>query len=265
MSNKLKFLMWPAAGAPIMAESGADSNFADGITIELFSDAKTYVESNSLNFSDVQFKLTMDYQGQNIASHQFQMEHMNGANIWLIADPALTTPNGSFTGAFISALCNLGAGNHLVTIRLHAEHNGNSTCINDGEITFQNDGTNDVYQGLLPSFKDVDAVRNQANKATQNAYEDKREKEAAAKHAARYFKVSLSNVNPSQTIYIIQKDHKSLSENIKEVLANKTLEIELSRNMTYDLLFYRQNENKDSAIKLATVNEDSEGRDFQFA
>lgn len=264
MSNKLKFLCWPIAGAPMLMVSGAESDFSDGVTIELFSDAKTYVEAEGLSFADVQFKMTMEHNGQELASHSFQMETMTGANIWLIANPALTKPNGSFTGAFVNALCELGAGDHLVSIKLFAEHNGGSVCINDGEITFKHDGTNAEYQALMPSFGDMDAVRNQANQATQKAYEDKREQEAAEKHAARYYKINLDNTNESKTIYVIRKDHKTLSENILEVQPNRSITTELSRNMTFDLLFYRQDQNKDSAIKFATVSESFEGQTFQL-
>ena len=258
MSKQFKFLLWPIAGAPILAESGANSNFSDGITIELFSDAKNYIESNSLQFGEVTFGMTLSHNGSDLVTHSFRMEHMNGANIWLIANPALTKPNGSFTAAFADALCKLGAGDHLVQLTLEA----NGVVINQGEITFKNDGTNAEYQKLIPLFEDADAVRNAANKVTQNAYEKKREEEAAAKHAARYFKVNLENTNPSKTIYIIEKDHKSLSEKIREVLAGKTITIELPRGMTYDLLFYHQDTDKSSALRFATVNEQADGNNL---
>lgn len=265
MSKKLKFLLWPVAGAPILAESGASSSFSDGFTVELFSDAKNYVDSNNLQFSDVTFALSMFQNQTPLAQHKFQMKQMVGANIWLVANPTMTDPNGSFTAAFINALCNLGAGEHLVTVQLDASHGGVTTTINDGEILFKNDGVNASYQALIPLFEDADGARNAANEVVQKNYEDQREKEAAAKHSANYFKVTIDNTNSYKTLYVIQKDHRTLSENIKELLANKSLTLDLSRNMTYDLLFYRQDENKDQAYHFATVNESSEGKKYSVS
>lgn len=258
MSNPLKFLLWPVDGAPILAESSSASNFSDGITIELFSTAKAFIENSGASFSDIQFSLKMTKEEQEIARHDFQMEHLNGANIWLIANPALTKPNGSFSVVFLHAISSLEQGEHLLNVSLEA----NGTLINEGVITFISNGNNATYKALIPSFEDAEAVRNIANTNTQKDYEDKRAQEAAAKHAARYYKVKVNNNNDSKTIYLIRKDHKSLSENILEITPNKSLHVECSRSMDYDLLFYYHNENKHAARHLATLTEALEGQEL---
>lgn len=264
MSTPLKFLLWSVDAAPILAESSADSNFSDGITIELFSSAKAFVESNGLSFPEVNFTLKVNHQGQEIAVHTFQMEHLNGANIWLIANPALTKSNGSFTVAFVHAIGALETGEHLLNIQLEANHQGNSTLINEGEITFISDGTNNTYQELIPLFEDVEAVRNSANTNTQNDYEDQRAQEAAAKQAARYYNVKVNNNNTSKTVYLIRKDRKNLSENILEITPNQSLKVECSRAMHYDLFYYYHNENKAVARHLATLTEALEGKELSI-
>lgn len=254
----LGYIIWAIEG-PVFSEPGAMGEIEDGDSVELISVAQSYVTNSGLDLSDVQFTLVMEKDGSELASHTFAMESFAGSNIWLVADPEMTDPNGSFTGAFIEALIDLGAGRHELKIKLFASHGGSKRLINEGMLAYTGEKGMMMYKLLLPKFADMDAAREGAVKAYQEEAAKQAAAEDAERRAANYFNITVENTNTGQTIYIIVKNLRTLSEDIREVPPGRKLPIELSRSGSYELLSYRQNTSKDYAESIADVDESSEG------
>ncbi|HAS45304.1 MAG TPA: hypothetical protein DCS93_32775 [Microscillaceae bacterium] len=261
MAKPLNFILWKPEGAPDFSPGGA--TFTDGTTIELASAAASYVDENGLDLTQISFCLVLESEGNELASHTFQMEALGGAtNLWLLANPKETNPNGSFTGVFIQALCDLPATQTSLTIKIGVIANGDTTWINEGNLVFDGSAGSTKYQELLPLFDDVSASRNEAVQATTQAYEQKREDEAKARHAANYFEVFFKSSHESQTTYVICKDLKSQSETIIEVQPNARVSKEFWRGSNHEILAYPQNVSKDHAHKVTTVNETQENQEI---
>lgn len=118
------------------------------------------------------------------------------------------------------------------------------------------------YQALLPLYDDVNASRAEAVQASTQAYEQKREDEAKARHAANHFEVFFKSNHPSQTTYVICKDLKSFSESIIEVQPNARVRKEFWRGSNHEILAYLQSVSKDNAHKITTVNEALESQEI---
>ena len=104
MTKSLNFLLWKPESAPDFSPGGA--TFTDGTTIELASVAEAYVQEHKLDLSGISFIIVLESEANELASHTFQMEKIGaGTNLWLLANPKETNPNGSFTGKFLKALC----------------------------------------------------------------------------------------------------------------------------------------------------------------
>ncbi len=261
MAKPLNFILWKPEGAPDFSPGGA--TFTDGTTIELASAAASHVETNGLDLAQISFCLVLESEGNELATHTFQMEALGGStNLWLLANPKETNPNGSFTGQFIQVLCGLPATQTPLTIKVGVIANGATTWINEGNLIFDGSAGNEQYQALLPLFDDVDASRSEAVQATTQAYEQKREEESKARHAANYFEVFFKSNHGSQTTYVICKDLKNLSETILEVQPNARISKEFWRGSNHEILAYPQNISKDQAIKVTTVNEAKENQEI---
>ncbi|WP_299459152.1 hypothetical protein [uncultured Microscilla sp.] len=257
----LNFILWKPEGAPEFSPGGA--TFADGTTIELASAAAAYVQENSLELTQTSFIITLNSDEEELASHTFQMEKLGGSvNLWLLANPKETDPNGSFTGKFLQALCDLAPAQTPLTIKIGVIANDETTWINEGNLIFDGTTGSETYQQLLTFYDDVDASRSQANKETTEAYAQKREEEAQARHNANHFEVFFKSNHPSQTTYVICKDTKSLSENIVEVQPNAKISVEFWRGSSHEILAYSQNVSKEAAHKVTTVTETLENQEI---
>lgn len=261
MAKPLNFILWKPEGAPGFSPGGA--TFTDGTTIELASAAASHIEENNLDLSQISFCITLSTNGQELASHTFQMKSIGGAtNLWLLANPKETNPNGSFTGKFLQALCNLPATTTPLVIKIGVISNEETTWINEGNLVFDGTAGATTYQSLLPLYDDVNASRSKAAQATTQAYAQQRAAEAKARHAANHFEIFFKSTHDSQTTYVICKDLKSLSETIVEVQPNAKVSKEFWRGSNHEILAYPQNVSKEQAHKITTVNETLENQEI---
>lgn len=138
MAKPLSFILWKPEGAPDFSPGGA--TFTDGTTIELACSTAKYIEEHGLDLAQISFCLVLESEGNELASHTFQMKALGGAtNMWLLANPKQTDPNGSFTGKFIQALCDLPAAQTPLVIKIGVIVDGNTTWNDEGNLIF--DGT----------------------------------------------------------------------------------------------------------------------------
>jgi len=257
----MPLIVWPPGGAgePAFAAPGTTAQVKDGCGIELGSAAKQFADANGLNVSAVTYTLTLSQGDTILAGHSFTMEHLNGQNLWLIADPAATDPNGSFTAAFAQALVDLGAGTHELTVRLFAEGAGKFEAINEAKLAFDGGAGVAAYTALIPKLADAAGTRAAAGAAFQSEQEAARAAESAARDAARNFEVHVQNADTGHTKYLIVKHDKTLSESIKEVGPGKTITLSLFRGSSFTLLVYDQDQSKDAAAEVAQLDEGREG------
>lgn len=257
----LNFILWTPEGAPEFSPGGA--TFTDGTTIELACASAAYVQENNLSLEQVSFTIALSTTDTLLASHTFRMEKLGGANnLWLLANPKETNINGSFTGKFLQALCNLAFIQTPLTVKIGVVEQNNTTWVSEGNLVFDGTTGTEQYKHLLSFYDDAQASRAEANQATTAAYDQKRAEEAQARHAANHFEVFFKNHHSSQTTYVICKDLKSASENIVSVQPNATISVEFWRGSQHDILAYLQDVPKEAAHKVATVNEALENQEI---
>lgn len=262
MSNNLSFVIWATdtSKAPNFVPAGTLGSFSDGDTIELMSGAADYVKNNNLSFDAVTFQLSVSINGETPIIHSFQMENMAGNNIWLIANPVQTNPNGSFSKVFVDAFIDLPEGEHTIDVELKA----NDSTINTGQLTFNRVASTDEHFKISAFLDDPEGARTMASEDFMKKYASKREAIAAVKRAANYFSINLKNNNDGQAVYLIWKDLKNFSENVLLVGPKKQKTLELSNGLKYELLIYGQNQSRESALHLATVDKASDGATFSL-
>ncbi|MCP4443376.1 MAG: hypothetical protein GY810_31120 [Aureispira sp.] len=266
MSKNLSFVIWStdASQAPKFIAAGTPGSFLDGDTIELMSAVAAHIKDNNLSFGDVTFELSVTINNEQTITHSFQMESITGNNIWLIADPTKTNPNGSFSKLFVDAFIALPEGNYTIDVQLNASHAGNKSLINTGQLTFERAANINEHFKISAYLDDPEGARNMASDEFMKQYAAKREAYAAKKHASKKFSINLKNNNDGQSVYLIWKDIKTLSENILLIEPSKEKSLELSNNLEYELLVYGQNQSKDHARHLATIDKGAAGSTFSL-
>ena len=159
MSNPLGFMIW--RDEDDFCPPGEIVEFTDGQCISLLHKAKKVVEETGKSISEIEFKIQLEQNGQSVAEHIFQTEDVN--NFWLIADPAESDENGSFSDAFVTVFAGSPAGKHNYTLKIFAD----GELFNQGELVYNSDGTNAIFKELIPKFGDISGTREQANKQFQ--------------------------------------------------------------------------------------------------
>lgn len=254
-------IVWPPSGQgePAFAAPGTKAQVKDGNTMELGTGADAWAKANGLEAPAVTWTLTLSEGGSILAGHTFTMQKLAGNTMWLVADPAATDPNGSFTPAFAQALVDLGKGSHELNVKLFAEGAGKFEAVNEATIVFDGNGGNGAYAALVKKLGDAAGARSAANAAHMSEQEATRAAEAAERDAKRSFTVDVKNADTGHTKYLIVKHDKTLSEEIKEVGPGKTITLSLFRGSSFTLLVYDQDQGKDAARKVAQLDESRDG------
>jgi hypothetical protein len=197
-----------------------------------------------------------------IAQHGFAMSSFAGNNIWLIGDPGLTEPNGSFSAAFLEAMLDLGTGTHQLTVELYVEHGGSLVALNEGSAIYDGSGGTAAHEAVLVNLRNAAEAWQQNVDSATREFEEQYEAARAAEEAARNFSVTVRNRNSGRTRYIVILNRRTLSEEIVSVQPSSTREIRLSRAGSYTLLVYDQDQTNDDAVEFAEVDESDEGARF---
>jgi hypothetical protein len=259
-ADPLGFVVW--SDQPGFVAPGQTATIQDGNGVELVSQAGSYTGNNGIDLASATFYLTMQRGSTLLAQHVFRMESFAGNNIWLIGDPGLTEPNGSFTPAFLEAMMDLGSGNHQLTVRLYIEHGGSLTALNEGSLVYDGRSGTSAHEAVLANLRDASRAWQQNVQETTREFEEAYEAERAAEEAARNFSVSVRNRNSGRTRYIVILNRRTLSEEIVGVQPGSTRTIRLSRAGSYELLVYDQDQTNDDAVRFAQVDESDEGASF---
>lgn len=257
----LNFILWKPEGTPEFSSGGA--TFTDGTTIELACASAAYVQEKNLSLEQVSFTIALHSASLLLASHTFKMDKLGGAtNLWLLANPKESNINGSFTSKFLQVLCNLPPTQTPLIVKVGVVEQDNTTWVSEGNLVFNGTVGNKQFQHLLTFYDNVHTSRAEANKATTEAYDQKRAEEAQSRHNANHFEVFFKSSHPSQTTYVICKDLKSASENIVEIQPNAKVSMEFWRGSQHEILAYSQNVPKEAAHKVTTVNETLENQEI---
>ncbi len=247
MSTPLGFMIW--RDEDDFCPPGETASFYDGQCISLLHKAKKFVEESGKELSEIEFKMQLEQNGQIKAEHSFKTEDLN--SFWLIADPAESDENGTFTAVFLSEFANSPAGEHNYTLKVFA----NEELFNKGDLLYNSDGTNAIFKELIPKFNDISGTRDQANKAHQSEYAQQQADEARAQDAARDYKIHIENTDTGHTKYILSTHQQTLSETIYEVTPRNTITLDLFRGSEFELRYYDQDSSKDNALLIAMVDE----------
>jgi len=256
MAKLLGFLIW--TDDPTVAPPGEQGKFSDGITVSLFETVKKYLAETGKDISSVPLKLELLKNGQVVAEHSFNMDSVS--TIWLVADPAASDKNGSFTPAFLSVFVNEPAGVHEYTVKLYLDNQ----LYEEGSIVYESDGDSIAFKELLTKFDNVDAVRVQANAQHQSEYSEQLAKEEEAQRAVREFDIYIENTDVTHTKYLVCKDHNVYSETVYEILPGQTLTLSLFRGTEYDLKYYDQDWAPGERLPIAVVDESHEEAKYQI-
>ena len=259
----MPMILFKADGGMDFAPEGA--KLTDGTCVQLADGALSYMKEHSLVLGDTSFSILLESNGEELARHDFKMERFDGGcGLWLLADPTKTDLNGSFTGKFFRAFIDAGNGVTPFTVKVGVKATGgDTTWVSEGNGTFDGANGTSKYEAILAHYGDAAGAREAANAASSAAYDKKREEDSAAKHAKNHFKVVFKNKESSKTVYVICKDLKSLSENIVEVQAGKSVAKEFWRGSRHEIRVYAQNTSKDSSRQVvASLDESREGQEI---
>ena len=247
MSTPLGFMIW--RDEDDFCPPGQTAEFNDGPAISLLHKAKNYVNDSGKTLPDIEFKVQLEKNNNIVAEHTFKTDNIN--SFWLIADPAASDENGSFTPVFLSEFANSPEGKHNYTLKLFAD----AELFNQGDLVFNSDGQNSVYKALIPKFGNVSATREQANKEHQQEYAEQNAKEEREKEAKREYKIHIENIDSGHTKYILSTHQATLSETIYEVLPNQTKTLSLFRGSEFELRYYDQDSVKEDALLISIIDE----------
>ena len=254
MATPLGFVTWGSDDQ--FYPPGEVAKLTDGVSISILYSAKKLVESSGKNISEFEFKMQLQKDGQTVAEHVFKTEDAN--NFWLIADPAESDENGSFTAIFASEFANSVAGEQNYTLKLFV----NDELSHEGNIIYNSDGQGTIYKELIPKFKNISATRDEANKKHQQEYAQKEADEAKAKDEAREFKITITNVDSGHTKYILETHQVTLSEKIHEITPMQTLTLSLFRGSSFELKYYDQDWKKEDALFIAIIDESCHNKEY---
>ncbi len=252
--KNLGFIVWN--DEPTVYPPGETAIFSDGITVSLYDAVKQYLAEINLDIGAVNQTIELIKNGNPVAKHDFVMNKIE--TIWLIADPAATDQNPSFSPAFLSVFAQEPAGKHQYEVRLYL----NDDLYQQGNIIYESNGINTGMNELLTKFDHVDTVRQQANLKHQKEYAEQLAKEEAAQKTAREFEIKIKNLDPGHTKYVICTNQNVMSEEIYEVRPGQTLTLNLFRGTYFELKYFDQNWQKNDAIFIDMVNQSLDGTEF---
>jgi hypothetical protein len=253
----LGYVLW--AAEPGVVPPGQTATIEDGNGVELISRAGGYTGNNGVDLASATFYLTLRQGSRLLAQHAFSMSSFAGNNIWLIGNPALTEPNGSFSPAFLEAMLGLGSGRHQLSVGLYIEHGGSLVHLNEGSAVYDGNSGTAAHEEVLANLRNASEAWQQNVETATREFEEQYEAERAAEAAARNFRVDVTNSNSGRTRYVIILNTRTLSEDIVEIRPRSTRTLELFRGGSYELLVYDQDERKDNAVRLAEVDESDHG------
>ena len=253
----LGYVLW--AAEPGVVPPGQTATIEDGNGVELISRAGSYTSNNGVDLASATFYLTLRQGSRLLAQHAFSMSSFAGNNIWLIGNPALTEPNGSFSPAFLEAMMGLGSGRHQLTVGLYIEHGGSLVHLNEGSAVYDGSGGAGAHRDVLVNLRNASEAWQQNVETSTREFEEQYEADRAAEAAARNFTLDVRNSNTGRTRYVIVLNKRTLSEDIVEVRPSSTATLELFRGGSYELLVYDQDERKDNAVRFAEVDESDHG------
>jgi len=245
---KLGFIIWTEDDS-IVCNRGEKGEFSDGLLVSLYHTAKDYLKETGKEISQVEFKIQLEQNGQNIAEHTFNMNKMS--TFWLIVDPSNSDDNGTFTTVFLNVFVNTPVGTHDYIVKLFTD----GELFNEGELSFTSDGTNSAFKNLIPKFDNVAETREQANLQHQQEYAEQLEKEDAEQEAAREFKVYIENTDSGHTKYIVSTNQSSMSETIYEIQPLQTLTLNLFRCSVFEIKYFDQDSSKENAFFIENIDE----------
>ena len=253
----LGYILW--AAEPGVVPPGQTATIEDGNGVELISRAASYTSNNGVDPASATFYLTLREGSRLLAQHAFSMSSFAGNNIWLIGNPALTEPNGSFSPAFLEAMMGLGSGRHQLSVGLYIQHGGSLVHLNEGSAVYDGSGGAGAHRDVLANLRNASEAWQQNVETSTREFEEQYEADRAAEEAARNFSISVRNANSGRTRYLVVLNRRSLSEEIFSVQPSATRTLRLSRAGSYDLLVYDQDETNDDAVKFAEIDETDEG------
>ncbi len=248
MATPTGFFIWTEDDS-IIYKRGEKGVLLDGLPVSLYHTLKDYLKDTGKEISQIDFKIELEENGQTIAEHSFKMDKMS--TIWLVADPATSDENGSFTTAFLNVFANATAGIHNYSLKFFTD----SELLNNGELEYESNGTNARYKTFIPKFNNVAATREQADQEHQQEYAEQLEQEDAEQQAKREFIIEIENTNTGHTKYILVTNQTTMSEDILEVTPTSTISLNLNRGTTYELKYYDQDSSKEYAFFIEKVDE----------
>ncbi|GAB4335070.1 MAG: hypothetical protein OHK0038_12530 [Flammeovirgaceae bacterium] len=255
MKNNLAFVLW-SSEEPYFCPANVQKKFVDGTAIELIFNVPQFLETKGWTFAEVNFTLVMESNGEFLTSHHFQMENMQGNNIWVVANPEKTEPNGSFTPVFARQfVLSANSGSKPITFRLFVNQGDNEEEIADGTLIFDSDLGVSEYRKLMALLENTQQSRQLANKAYKVTEREQFVQKVAQEHANNFFKVMFKNQNMEQTVYVICRNNSTQTDEILAVYPNVIETVNLLRGVSYKILTHGQNESMKHAREMGNIDE----------
>jgi exoribonuclease R len=255
MKNNLAFVLW-GSEEPHFCSPNVQKKFVDGTAIELIFNIPQYLENKGWTFTDVNFTLVMESNGELLTSHHFQMENMQGNNIWVVANPEITEPNGSFTPVFARQfVLSASSGAKPITFRLFVNHGENEEEIADGTLIFDSDLGVSEYRKLMSLLENAQQSRQTANKAYRATEREQFVQKVAQEHTHNFFKVLFKNQNMEQTVYVICRNNSTQTDELLAVYPSAVETLNLTRGISYKILTHGQNESMKHAREMGNIDE----------
>lgn len=111
-------------------------------------------------------------------------------------------------------------------------------------------------------LKEQETKLNNMSIEERNQYLDQ-QKPTTSGFSDNSYKINIKSTNSGQTVYIVVTDLRTQSEKIHSVQPNATLALDLYKGQKYKIAAYSQNSSKESAVKIADVDESQNGKTFQ--
>ncbi len=243
---------------PVFIPPGEPLSLRDGETVSLYHKAARYAKDNGKDFTSLPLKLEIYENGNLVARHSFTIDNPASTDLWLIADPAATDRNGSFSPEFASYLSNLEQGRHEFEVRLYVE----GQLFQTGTFSYDSDGENAGYKGIVSRFSDVQGAREKSIIDHQMEYEQQMAEQAAEASRKNSYRVRVKNENTGKTVYVIAVNQVNYLERRYEVLPGQEITMEFPRGSEYMVLYFNQDQDKNAAQILTELNDLSDGAMF---
>lgn len=255
MKNNLAFVLW-ASEEPYFCAPNVPKKFVDGTAIELIYNIPQYLNEKGWTFSQVFFTVVMESNGELLTTHRFQLENMQGTNIWIVANPELHEPNPSFTPVFVRQfLLMTNSGQRSVTFRLFVTCGEQEEEVADGTLIFDSDLGVSEYRKLMNALENAQQTRQTTQTVYRHQEREQFVQKVASEHAANYFKLSFKNQNLEQTIYVICRNNKTNEDETIAVYPGAVETTSLLRGISYKILTHGQNETLRNAREMGNIDE----------